>query len=470
MRKIFAIVFVLTFGLIWAQQPYKKEELRKKSRELTNQIAKLNKSLSENRSGSTKSILYIKNLEKKIDAQSELVSIATKERKVLEDEIYLSQLEINKLKRELGELKKEYKDVLVNSYKNKGLQNKVLFVLSSKSFTEAFRRIKYLEKYSGFQGEKADEIEDKQTAIERTIASRENAMREKQNVLAKQQILKENLERERTEQNTILADYRQKEGVIRNEIAAKQSENKKLESEIQRIIEEEIRIAREKEEAERRAREEAARKERERLAKLEAERKAKEEAERKAIEERNRKAKEAALAAGKPAPKPEPVPEPTPEPEKPKTPEKTFEDRSSETGVSASFAASQGKLPWPVAKGQVVGRFGRQPHAVLPNIYENHAGVLIATSSGSSAKSVYSGKVQAIMTIAGGNKAVMVSHGTYYTVYNNLSSVFVSKGQNISARQDLGKIYTDAENNTILDFQVWKGTSKQNPANWVAGM
>lgn len=469
MKNITAIFLLISFGILCAQQPYKKEELRKQSRALTNQIAQLNKSLNENRSGSSKSILYIKNLEKKIDAQAELVSIAVKERKVLEDEIYLSQLEINKLQRELGELKKEYKDVLVNSYKNKGLQNKVLFVLSSKSFTEAFRRIKYLEQYAGFQGEKADEIEEKRVAIERTIASRENAMREKQNVLAKQQILKENLEREKKEQNVILAEYRQKEGQIRSEIAAKQTENRKLESEIQRIIEEEIRIAREREEAERRAREEAARIERERLARLEAERLEREAAERRAVEERNRKAREAAIAAGEPAPTPEPVPEPAP-PVVAAAPERSFADRSAETSVSASFASSRGSLPWPVAKGEVVGAFGRQPHAVLPGIYENHAGVLIATSNGANARAVYAGKVHAILSLAGGNKAIMVSHGTYFTVYNNIATVFVSKGQDVSARQELGKIYTDSENNTILDFQVWNGTAKQNPASWVSGM
>lgn len=469
MKRIFALFLLVSFGMLLAQQPYKKEELRKKSKALTNQIAKLNKSLQENRSGSSKSILYIQNLDKKIQAQAELVSIATKERKVLEDEIYLSQLKINKLKRELGELKKEYKDVLVNAYKNKSLQNKVLFILSSKSFTEAFRRVKYLEKYSGFQGEKADEIKEKTAAIERTIKDRENAMREKENVLAKQRVLREKLQLEKEEQNKILADYRKNEGEIRNEIAAKQVENKKLESEIQRIIEEEIRIAREKAEAERKAREEAARKERERLAKLEAERKAKEEAERKAIEERNRKAREAALAAGKPEPKPEPVPEPKPAPE-PEKPVETFETRSSSEALGSSFAASQGRLPWPVGSGDVVGRFGRVPHAVLPGIYENHAGVLIATSRGASARAVYKGSVQAIMPIKGGNKAVMVSHGTYFTVYNNLSTVYVSEGDEISNRQELGKIYTDGDGNTILDFQVWKGTSKQDPARWVSGM
>lgn len=74
------------------------------------------------------------------------------------------------------------------------------------------------------------------------------------------------------------------------------------------------------------------------------------------------------------------------------------------------------------------------------------------------------------MSLKGGNKAVMISHGTYFTVYNNLATVFVSKGDKITNRQELGKIYTDSDNNTILDFQVWKGTSKQDPARWVGGM
>lgn len=468
MKRIFALFLLVSLGTLLAQQPYDKEELRKKSKALTNQIAKLNKSLSENRSVSSKSIVYIKNLDKKIQAQKELVSIATKERKVLEDEIYLSQLKINKLKRELGELKKEYKDVLINAYKNKSMQNKVLFILSSKSFTEAFRRVKYLEKYSGFQGEKADDIKEKTAAIERTISDRENAIQEKENVLARQRVLREKLEEEKKEQNGILAEYRKNEGEIRKEIAAKQVESKRLDAEIQKIIEEEIRIAREKAEAERRAREEAARKERERLAKLEAERLAKEKREREAIEAANKKAKEEALAAGKPAPKPEPIPEPEPVPEV--KPEPVFEERSASETLASSFAASQGRLPWPVAQGDIVGRFGRVPHAVLPGIYENHAGVLIATTKASNARAVYEGSVQAIMPIKGGNKAVIVSHGTYFTVYNNLATVYVSKGDKVNNRQDLGKIYTDSDGNTILDFQVWKGTSKQDPSRWVSGM
>lgn len=108
---------------------YNKEKLRKESRALQQEIARLNKSLNQSKSESKKSILYIKQLEDKIKAQNELLKTTAKETQALKDEIYLSQLQINKLKRELSELKKEYKDVLVNAYKNKSLHNKILFIL-----------------------------------------------------------------------------------------------------------------------------------------------------------------------------------------------------------------------------------------------------------------------------------------------------------------------------------------------------
>ncbi|MXV37137.1 peptidoglycan DD-metalloendopeptidase family protein [Flavobacteriaceae bacterium Ap0902] len=472
MKRILAFFLLFSSLTIFAQVPYNKDELRKKSRALSSEIANLNKNLNSTKTGSKKSLLYIKNLEKKINAQNELVRVTTRERKVLEDEIYLSQLEINKLRRELGELKREYKDVLVNAYKNKSLQNKVLFVLSSKSFTEAYRRIKYLEKYSGFQGKKAEEIEEKQAAIVATVNQRKAAIADKEKILAKQQVLRENLQLQKQEQSKILEEYQNNAEEIAAQIREKQKENQQLESQIQRIIEEEIRIAREKEEAERKRREEEARRERERLAKIEAERQAKLAAERRAREEAEAKRREEANARGEevaaitpePAPEPEPVPEPEP------SPEKGYASTSESATLGASFAASKGRLPWPVARGEVVGRFGRQPHTVLKNIYENHAGVLIGTSKGSAARTVYGGTVQAIMTISGGNKAVMVSHGDHFTVYNNLSSVFVNKGDKVSAKQEIGRVYTDSDGNTILDFQVWRGTTKQDPAGWVLGM
>lgn len=452
--KYFLLLFFSFSCSIGLNAQYNKEKLRKESRALQQEIARLNKSLNQSKSESKKSLLYIKQLDDKIKAQNELLKTTAKETQALKDEIYLSHLQTNKLKREMSELKKEYRHVLVNAYKNKSLQNKILFVLSSKSFTEAFRRIKYLEKYSGYQGEKADEIKQKQKAIELTIRKIEKAKNEKEVLLAQRNVLKENLESQKQEQNKVLQEFRANETQIATQIEAKKQENKKLEGQIEAIIQEEIRIAREKAEAERKRREEAARKERERLAKLEAERKAKEAKEAAANKTEIKEETKVAIA----------------EPAKKEETEKSYSSTTESESLSNSFSANQGRLPWPVANGEIVGRFGRQPHPILKNIFENNAGVKIATSRGAQARAVFEGTVQEVILVQGGNKAVMISHGTYFTVYNNLSQVNVSKGQKVSTKQNLGTIYTDNDNNTILDFQIWKGTAKQNPASWVIGM
>ncbi|MBV7440829.1 peptidoglycan DD-metalloendopeptidase family protein [Weeksellaceae bacterium TAE3-ERU29] len=472
MKKLIVFVLLLCFGLSNAQ--YNKEKLRRESKALKAQIAKLNKSLNATRSESKKSILYIKQLKDKISTQNQLVTNTAKEKQALDDEIYLSQLEINKLRRELGELKKEYKDVLVNAYKNKSLQNKVLFILASKNLTEGFRRIKYLEKYSAFQGEKADEITAKQEAIESKKAQQQKAKNDKEVLLAQREALKENLLKEEEEKNKILAEYRKNEGEIASQIKEKESRNRVLEAKIQEIIQEEIRIAKAKAEAERKAREEAARKERERLAKIEAERKAREERERQAAlaaakakaEEEGKSQKEAVAKVEK---KYEEIAKKAEESNAAAV-AKTYETRTSEEALSGNFTNNKGKLPWPVGSGEVVGRFGTQPHPLLPQTTVNNAGVKIATTRGNSARSVFDGVVTRVISVQGGNKAVMISHGSYFTVYNNLSTVSVTQGQKVSAKQPIGTIYTDTDNNTILDFQIWQGTSKQNPASWVSGM
>ncbi|MRI62675.1 peptidase M23 [Ornithobacterium rhinotracheale] len=472
MKKLILFILLLCVGIGNAQ--YNKEKLRRESRALQNQIAKLNKSLNQTRSESKKSILYLKQLKDKISAQNQLVNTTAKEKQAIDDEIYLSQLAINKYKRELTELKKEYKSVLVNAYVNKSLQNKVLFILSARNFTEAFRRIEYLEKYSGFQGQKAEEISQKQAAIEKEKAQQQKARNEKEVLLAQREVLKENMLREQEEQNKILAEFKKNENEISAQIKDKEKQNKALEAKIQAIIQEEIRIAKAKAEAERKAREEAARKERERLARLEAERKAKAEAERKAaIAAAKAKAREEgknqAAEVAKVEKKYEEINKAA---EKKSSTEvaKTYENRSANEALSSNFSSNRGRLPWPVSSGEIVGRFGTQPHPLLPQTTVNNAGVKIATKKGSAVRAVFDGVVSHVISIQGGNKAVMISHGNYFTVYNNLSSVNVSQGQKVSTKQTIGTVFTDPDNNTILDFQIWNGTSKQNPASWISGM
>jgi len=153
-RLFFTFLFTLIFaGLATAQiteQELKqqKEKLQNQNNTLKKEISQLNKELERNKAESKTSLLYVQNLTQKIDAQTKLVNGLSKEKRFIEDEIYLTQLEINKLSRELAELRKEYRDILVKAYKNKSVENKLLFVAAAQNLTHVWRRIRFLQNYS----------------------------------------------------------------------------------------------------------------------------------------------------------------------------------------------------------------------------------------------------------------------------------------------------------------------------------
>jgi septal ring factor EnvC (AmiA/AmiB activator) len=137
--------------------------------------------------------------------------------------------------------------------------------------------------------------------------------------------------------------------------------------------------------------------------------------------------------------------------------------------LSANFESNRGNLPWPVRQGVVTSRFGRHPHPVYRGVeLPPNNGIHITTEANSTAISIFRGKVTSIVSIPGMNNCVMVRHGEYFTVYCKLGALFVHPGDEVKVGQRLGAIVTDNENNTVLHFQLWKGTTKQNPELWLA--
>lgn len=136
--------------------------------------------------------------------------------------------------------------------------------------------------------------------------------------------------------------------------------------------------------------------------------------------------------------------------------------------LAKRFEQNKGKLPWPVSSGLVVRRYGKQAHPTLRGITITSTGLHIATNKDEVAKSVFNGKVLAIQLLTGGRKAVLIQHGNYITTYNNLESLSVKKGDNVSTGQILGKIFTNKiTGKTILIFVLHKETQRQNPSSWI---
>lgn len=513
-KKLSFLTAILLFTLSFSQQ---KEQLQKQNAELKKQIAAINANLAKSRNESKLSLSYLEGVNKKIQLREKVYSNTQKEKRFIEDDIYLRQLEINRQNRELAILRKNYAQVLVNAYKNKGVQNKVTFILSSKSLGEAIRRVQYLKQYSDYQDRKAQEIGQAATLLKKSIEEKQKSVKQKEILLVNQQTELSTISAEKLQKEKLLQEFRKNEANLTAELKQKQIQQRSLEGQIRAIINEEIRLAKANEDARKKAEAEKIRLAKEAAAKekarIDAENKAKadalererkiaeaeakktaELAAKKAADEKKRadeaakaeagakdearriaaakeaadaaaKAKEAAnkLAAAKAA---EAELERKKENDKKIAETKAMTNFGVTTVSGTNFASNRGKMNMP-AYGNITHRFGRQPHPVFPNIVEENNGIKIAVSKGTAAKCVFPGTVSKVIATGDGTKTVLVKHGDYFTIYSNLSSTSVTTNQQVSAGTSVGIVGQDFDGSYTLDFQIWNGSTPVDPLGWI---
>lgn len=508
-KKLSFFISIILFGSAFGQKD--KEVLQKQNADLKKQISSLNATLNQTKQESKLSISYLNAVNQKLSLREKVYSNTQKEKRFIEDDIYKRQLEINKNNRELEVLRKNYAEILVKAYKTKGVQNKVTFILSSKNMGEALNRIEYLKRYSEYQDKKAAEISNKANEIKKNITLKKRSVSEKDNLLLSQKKDLATIEAERIEKQKLLDDFKKNEVKLTAELRQKQTQSKELERQIRNIIAEEIRIAKAKEEAERKAEAErkrladiAAKKEKDRIeaenrakiAAAEAERKraeleakrATELATKRAEEERKlaetnkaierkeaaeRATKEAAdrakianerAAAAKAN---EVAVNKKNDDAKDEVEKKVMKSYGVGSTVGNNFADNKGRIGFPVEKGTVTHRFGRQPHPVFKNIVEENIGIKISVAKGTKARCVFPGVVSSIQAI-NGSRTVVVKHGNYFTVYSNLASTLVKANQQVSAGTLIGEVGSDFDESITLDFQIWSGTNPVDPLGWVS--
>ena len=137
--------------------------------------------------------------------------------------------------------------------------------------------------------------------------------------------------------------------------------------------------------------------------------------------------------------------------------------------ISSNFQSNKGRLPWPVREGIITRRFGTQPHPVVRTTTINSNGISIATSVNSIAYSVFEGEVLSVYGFSGGNPGVLIRHGKYISNYQNLSSIFVKKGDKVMANDEIGIVFTnESTGKTVLKFNIFNELKPENPTIWLA--
>lgn len=497
LRKIRFILLAFVLILIAAPATGQTvKELEQQRKQMLKTLETTKKLLNETKRSQQSSLNKLTIISKNITERKGLISSMNSEIGKLEEQIDLLNSEKERLEGQLRTLKADYARLVQEAHINRSLYAKIMFVLSSSSFDQSYRRLRYLQEYSDYRKQQVRQIQAVKKQIELKNDSLQHHRTTKVEVVKQKEEETQNLTKDQTKEQVLLTDLKKKAKKLDADAKIQQRKANDLNNKIAAMIAAEIRKAEAKKAAERQkhlAEKKAAEAKRVAEAKRLAEQKKEEERrkrlaveeaakKRKDAEERASKAKneaaEEALRAAKRAEETAKAEAKAAASEAKKAEEDAKPvDTSSlmaltkeESLLNGNFAANQGRLPWPTANGFISGHYGIQPHPVLKHVTMNNKGVYIQTPSGTAARAVFDGVVTQRFSIPGNNNAVIIQHGNYRTVYANLTDIYVSVGQRVNTKQSIGRIYTDGsnDNKSELYFQIWNGKTILNPESWIS--
>ncbi|MEM9680108.1 MAG: peptidoglycan DD-metalloendopeptidase family protein [Bacteroidota bacterium] len=382
-------------------QSKKQKALEEKRQQILREIKQLNVLLFSDQKKEKSVINLVEDLNYKLSVRKNLIKITNDQANLLTREINANQKEITSLREQLKELKDDYAAMIVKSYKSKSQQSKIMFLLSSDNFKQAYKRLQYINQYTDYQKQQGEAIKVKTKELQELNIVLLRQKEDKQKLIEENRKAKKQLEAEVKEQQKLMASIQQNLSSYSSQIKKKQQEADRIDREIDRLIKE-------------------------------------------AIAESNRKAGNT-KSTGR------------------------FVLTPEAKRLASSFEASKGKLGWPVTKGVMKVRYGKQRSTIDNTVVVNSTGIQIATERNAKVKAVFNGTVHKIMIMKRANPVVMIRHGNYFTVYKNLSKVYVKAGDKITAGQEIGEVFTNRlTGETKLGFSVYKNSKTQNPEYWLA--
>lgn len=463
--------------------------LQKQRSQIQQKIKQQEKALRANQADVKKRLQNLMVINTEIGERQKNINNIQKDITHIECNMDILRAQLETLEKQLAERKARYIKSMSFVTRQHTFQDRLMFILSAHDFSQMYRRMRFVREYAAYQRVQGEAVKAKQAQVDEKHRQLETVRGHKSNLLVKGEQERKVLEGRQTEQQNVVASLQKQQKTIQQVIAQQRKKDEQLNAEIDRQIAIEVEKARKRaaEEARKKAQAEAARKRAVELArkKAQAEAEARENARRiaeaKAREQRLKEAAEQASAkqraraeqAAREAEADREAAERKAEADarrNKKEIESVREDvqemslmTSVDRKLSGSFEANRGRLPMPITGSyRVVSHFGQYNVEGLKGVKLDNKGINILGQPGARARSIYDGEVSAVFGFSG-SMVVMVRHGSYISVYCNLSSVSVSRGQKVSTRQALGTVGRD----NILQFQLRHNMSKLNPESWI---
>jgi septal ring factor EnvC (AmiA/AmiB activator) len=435
MKKLLLLfACVLTLQAAFAQND--KETMQRERQRLQQELKEIQANYNKVRGQQKATLGQLNMLQNKMHVQNRYISNINNEIKLLNDDIYLSNVELTRLQRQLDTLKSEYARSVVYAYKNNSTYDYLNFIFSANSFNDALRRVAYLKSYRAYNESKVKTIKETQSLIEQRKQQLLSKTNQKQSALQNQKVQLNELEEQKKEKDQVVAKLKSQATDLSKQIAIKKKRDQQLRNQIAAVIRREIEKAREEE--------------RKRVAAAKAAEAAKAKA---SPGTANAGAGSTASTTTTAAPKTAPARK------------EAIPLNEGELRLANSFERSKGGLPWPVDNGFVSIPFGVSK---VGDLMMDNPGLTISTqSAGVSVKAVYDGEVSAVSN-TGEGMMVMIRHGRYFTVYSNLSSASVNRGDVVRTGQAIGRAATaDDGTGGQVDFMLMVGQNNVNPRPWL---
>ena len=444
-RKIALQLLFSCFLFSVAAQPLTdKTQLEKERQDIQKELKEIQGLYNKVRGQTKLTLGQLAVLNRKINLQEQYIGSISKELRTIDDDIYLSELEIYRLNKQIDTLKTQYARTVVYAYKNRSNYDYLNFIFSASGFNDAIKRIAYLKSYRTYREKQVNIILETQQLIAKRKEQQLGRKQSKNVALENQTKQVEELAVQKKVKAEVVSQLKSKEKDLGNQIAQKKKRDRDLNNAIVAIVKRDIKAAEDKAKAE-----------------AEAKRKANE------IANKTSPVTPPATKPDNPEKKVTAVAEPPvvkkTEPEKP--PASYLDLNAKDVALNSSFQANRALLPWPVDNGIVTFGFGTNR---IDNLSFDNPGITIATpSQGVAVKAVFEGEVRGIYNLGDG-MAVTIRHGKYFTTYSNLAGVTVSKGDMVRTGQQIGRAGSnEAGNAGQIDFILMIETKNVDPRPWL---
>lgn len=406
MKMKYIVILGLFFlsGLPLFSQDNSVNDLRQRRKAALEAINEAQSQLAEAQKKSKSSLSDLQLISAQIRARRDAISLLDKEVGQIESQQKSINAEISELEKDLDKKRQNYAKAMRGIYSQRSGYDKIIFILSASSLNQTYRRMRYLREYSAWRKLQAQEIVSRQQDLSAKREELQKSKEEKESLITERRGETAKLQAQENDQKMIVAQLKKEEKTIQAELQRRKKQADALNSQIEKLIAEDTK-------------------------------------------ESVKKADVKAESKG------------------------GYAMTKVERELSDDFAKNKGRLPFPLSGSYlIVGHFGPQQHPQLKYVKIDNKGIDIQTKPGTDARAVFTGTVTKVVVIPGySTHSVIVRHGNYLTVYSNLSSVYVKTGDKVSTRQAIGKIESDASdgNRTVLNFQIWKETTKLNPELWL---